>query len=458
MENLNQKISKEFQSKFDFLSKYYQKAILRLLLMKDEKDAWRLVLGGFEFSCLPIEFAKNKRYDYFDVIFIREERTLESSQSLLNNIFQNQSVELDGKKITIQTALANPQFTPSYVRNGGFKVEWPRIDFRMQLNYQGNLNKPDRKLVSSGAYFYPDLDNALQDFFNNPELKFDSSSRVYITLTDYRGRISSLRIKDDRLELQVETKLPSLDQFRLRLSYITINGPHYSDKSYKIEDSGTVDVLIENYPLSIEAVLTLNDNIVDILQFYPQSYYARTDGIILENLTRRAEEIIKEGEGFHTEFKVSLGKNEGSEDPKKGKQPSNILKKREEFIETIIAFANAEGGIILLGVSDNAEIIGLENPTDDEKRIIEYVDKYCRPPINVSIKYIELQGMKILSIEVPPGSHKPYYLVTTTMEEACYIRRGSTDRKMKISELENLFYKKFQGSNEIDGNSRLNLF
>ena len=49
------------------------------------------------------------------------------------------------------------------------------------------------------------------------------------------------------------------------------------------------------------------------------------------------------GEGFTTEFKRSMPSNLGRE---------------------ICAFANATGGVILIGVTDDGEIVGLHTTTD----------------------------------------------------------------------------------------------
>ncbi len=54
------------------------------------------------------------------------------------------------------------------------------------------------------------------------------------------------------------------------------------------------------------------------------------------------EDLIKEGEGLRLEFKEA-----------KAKLPKS-------FYETVCAFLNREGGKILLGVSDEAELIGVD--------------------------------------------------------------------------------------------------
>lgn len=66
------------------------------------------------------------------------------------------------------------------------------------------------------------------------------------------------------------------------------------------------------------------------------------------------EDLIKEGEGLRLEFKEA-----------KAKLPKS-------FYETVCAFLNREGGKILLGVSDEAELIGVdESELERIKRLFQ---------------------------------------------------------------------------------------
>lgn len=40
----------------------------------------------------------------------------------------------------------------------------------------------------------------------------------------------------------------------------------------------------------------------------------------------------------------------------------------EPILKAIVAFANTAGGIILVGIEDNGEIIGLINPAKDQEK------------------------------------------------------------------------------------------
>ena len=52
--------------------------------------------------------------------------------------------------------------------------------------------------------------------------------------------------------------------------------------------------------------------------------------------------VIQSGEGYNAEFKVSV--------------PTKV----KELTEEVCAFANAAGGVLLLGIDDNNTIVGVE--------------------------------------------------------------------------------------------------
>src|SRR4030042_773723 len=96
----------------------------------------------------------------------------------------------------------------------------------------------------------------------------------------------------------------------------------------------------------------------------------------------KVEILIQEGEGLTVEFKEHF---------------------TPRIVEDMAAFANAKGGIIILGVKDDKTIIG-EKLTNDLKARITSMARNCNPPIQVKIKQVQ----HVVTIEVPQGEEKPY--------------------------------------------------
>lgn len=91
--------------------------------------------------------------------------------------------------------------------------------------------------------------------------------------------------------------------------------------------------------------------------------------------------ILEEGENRTTEFKENM----------------------EGLDKEIVAFSNAHGGRILLGVSDSGEIQEI-NITNRLKSQIQDIANNCQPRVDILIEEFD----KILIIEVPEGEKKPY--------------------------------------------------
>ena len=114
--------------------------------------------------------------------------------------------------------------------------------------------------------------------------------------------------------------------------------------------------------------------------------------------------ILQQGEGQFIEFKENLDKSLASE---------------------IVAFANASGGKIFLGINDKGIITGV-SITNKLKSQIQDIARNCDPEILINIDEIE----NILIINVNEGINKPYSCST-----GFYMRINANSQKMKRDEI-----------------------
>jgi ATP-dependent DNA helicase RecG len=109
---------------------------------------------------------------------------------------------------------------------------------------------------------------------------------------------------------------------------------------------------------------------------------------------------------------------------------------RDSIAKELVAFANTQGGIILLGVEDNGSISGI--PTT-EKNYEEWLTNIARenviPALDVHLEKINYQQKELLKVTVPKGKDKPYQ----TNKHHFLIRIGSTNRIATQPELMRLF-------------------
>lgn len=108
--------------------------------------------------------------------------------------------------------------------------------------------------------------------------------------------------------------------------------------------------------------------------------------------------------------------------------------KKMEFKETyvsdiykeIIAFANTDGGTILVGVNDRGEIVGLNDVDDIYTRLTNGIRDAILPDVTMFVKYTLEEG-KIIRINVSEGSYKPYYLKAKGLKPSgVYVRQGAS--------------------------------
>lgn len=91
----------------------------------------------------------------------------------------------------------------------------------------------------------------------------------------------------------------------------------------------------------------------------------------------------------------------------------------------MVAFANASGGVIYLGITDSGQIKGIET-SNRLKSQIQDTARNCDPPVAVLLTQIQ----NVLAIEVKEGVNKPY-----SCSSGFYMRMGANSQKMNRDEI-----------------------
>ena len=99
--------------------------------------------------------------------------------------------------------------------------------------------------------------------------------------------------------------------------------------------------------------------------------------------------LIKQGESQKLDFKFEIS------DSKK-------------IARTFVAFANTDGGKLLVGVKDNGSISGIRS--DEEYHMIQAAaDLYCRPEISFTEKIWTINGKTLMEVNIPKSDKMPHY-------------------------------------------------
>ena len=122
---------------------------------------------------------------------------------------------------------------------------------------------------------------------------------------------------------------------------------------------------------------------------------------------------------------------------KKEKIEKNKVK---NWLKTVSAFANGKGGVLIFGINDNDEIIGLESYKKDSEFVSEKIKTQIDPIPNIEIEFIREKDKYLLLVQVYSGNQTPYYYVGNGSRQA-FVRIGNESVTAKNHELNNLILK-----------------
>lgn len=107
---------------------------------------------------------------------------------------------------------------------------------------------------------------------------------------------------------------------------------------------------------------------------------------------------------------------------------------KDDYLEWICGFANAQGGKIYIGCSDDGEIVGLSNT----RKLLEDIPNKIRNAMSivVDVNLLVQDGKEYIEIVVPP------YPVAISCKGIYYYRSGSTMQTLSGPELESFILRK----------------
>ncbi len=116
------------------------------------------------------------------------------------------------------------------------------------------------------------------------------------------------------------------------------------------------------------------------------------------------------------------------------------MPRRSNLADEIAAFANAKGGVILIGVDDDSEIVGLDKADLDnaEKTVIEICRDSINPIVLIFTEKLRIDDKNLLKIGVPRS------LFVHKTANGYFIRQGSSKKEMSPEQLARLFQTRSQ--------------
>jgi hypothetical protein len=163
------------------------------------------------------------------------------------------------------------------------------------------------------------------------------------------------------------------------------------------------------------------------------------------------EEMIAEGEGDELEFKSSLRWDFKEQSPNK--------KLEEVILKTIAAFANGQGGTLLIGVDDDGRILGLEgdyHALGGANR--DKFELHLRNLLNgnlgmafvtskIKVSFPSIGESEICQVDIQPST-KPLVISVKDKngqsQEKFYVRSGNSSQELSLNEMQAYLSERFQ--------------
>lgn len=315
---------------------------------------------------------------------------------------ENDSARVQGPETYGGSSLPEP------IGYGG-RGDWPSRRYRIDEFPRPDL--PSGPLVVPGLPIIITTKSEVDSWLGIGDDRLSQGGFV-IEIPDFRARIARCRVAEEEIIVWPDGDLPA-GQLEARA---TVKGDWEESIELAVTrtDDGFSTKVVD--PLHSIRFFLIESESQEVLDWvYLSSYGEKAPQIEFARSEPRVRSLIEGGESTTVEFK---------EDRDNG----------HTLVQSVVAFANSEGGTILLGVDDNGAVTGTD-ADEDQVRIEEWLHSRCDPPVPVDFDSVEIEEKELLVIDVPEGSNKPYQHIDNGI---IYVRRGATDRPANRSEILNL--------------------
>lgn len=152
---------------------------------------------------------------------------------------------------------------------------------------------------------------------------------------------------------------------------------------------------------------------------------------MLENLLilqERIKNTILLGESHFREFKSAL------EGPPGNKKPGNVKHLCRYIGEALVAFANADGGELLIGVEDDGSVTGIPHKESEIQKMLSAPKTHVYPGKNLPLtaaRQIDFEGKLVLFFSVNKGTSEIYQLP----DGRCVVRKDRSTVPIAFSQI-----------------------
>lgn len=115
------------------------------------------------------------------------------------------------------------------------------------------------------------------------------------------------------------------------------------------------------------------------------------------------QRLIYQGEHQTQDFKFNIGSS-------------------QKIAKTLSAFANTDGGRLLIGVKDNGRVAGVD-PEEEFFMIQGAAELYCKPAVAFTSKVYPYEDKLVLEVDIPPSGQRPHFARESDGKWLAYVRQ-----------------------------------
>jgi hypothetical protein len=301
--------------------------------------------------------------------------------------------------------------------------------------YQDQVNGMQGELLAPQQPYYPDLHEAVKDWLPFTIYHSNSDSRkgeVILLLPETRAYFADAIPQEGSIALHISGAEADNLKLEVKGAWWNEDGIHHFTEQVS---SGLAQLRVPEEAKRLDYVLVDADGTV---YDYQQEDGYRHSGLGRNRETNKARTIANlvhkachSGEGSQIEFKPFIFLENG---------------KLKEIYKTVVAFANAQGGQIFIGINDGCEVEGIDEKLREwaksepnEEACKRYLGEIrakirneLRGDVQIDFSHAIVDGKMVAVIDVSESKEKP----ATLLQErtALYIRRGSSNTKTSPEE------------------------
>lgn len=399
----------------------YTHAVVRSALALDDRDQWKNCITSVYLSDGKPDDSQSLIYSGFELHVVRE--TPEKILGLIGSLINDGKLSVAGRAVPLQdgrfSMLGHPRQMGRHVSKSEawFPNEWPGNQYLFEAKREEWL--PSDSLVGPGMPAYPNAYSAVRHIFGVEASGGHTwDGGVYFFFPDYRARIDSVAVGAETLSIRLGLRHSTVKDLVGKIYAKSRDQAILQQDIMFGEIEQKVDLGFRAEELFFCLVSKSEGEVLDCWR-YP-SFAGPSKPNIEVYTAENVQQLAKHGEDGYLEYKPGVMKDERA---------------RKEIAESAIALSNTDGGIILMGVNDNAQIEGAFGDGLADS-IAQVLRDRCEPPITPVIRSVVVEDKPVYVILIPKSTNKPHLLKATG---TVYVRVSSTDRPATRHELEELF-------------------